>query len=54
MTKDQMFHNLENLIFRNTEVLSPILVFSGGKGESAFDFPTSASVDNVSPGEIKY
>ena len=49
-----MFHNLENLIFRNTEVLPPILFFSGGKGEGALDFPTSASVDHISPGEMKY
>ena len=54
MVKDQMFHNIENLIFRNTEVLPPILFFSGGKGERAFDFSTSASVDHISPGEIKY
>ena len=48
-----MFLNFENLIFRNTEVLPLILLFSSGKGERAFDFSTSASVDHVSPGEIR-
>ena len=52
MTKDQMFHNLENLIFRNTKVLPVILFFSGGEGERAPDFPTFPSVNHVSPGEI--
>ena len=47
-----MFHNLENLIFRNTKVLPVILFFSGGEGERAPDFPTFPSVNHVSPGDI--
>ena len=53
MIKNKMFVNFENLIFRNAEVLPLILLFSSGKGERAFDFSTSASVDHVSPGEIR-